>query len=216
MKIFYLLTYETESKIIGNSFPQCWHFIRGISKDEKTEFYTANDVFFEGDINKMNQLKELYGLRMDRQAKVTDYLHCIVPIIPVINQRMLNLFHEYKEGSYFTLPMTVIRKNEELKYFCYCTLNRYTEYIDYSRSIFRKNNIEFTGLKDFEDYKQKGYPDPVEIYFSKKEIADVDIFVLKRVNNGPDIFISEELAKRLEEENFTGQKIDKEIIAIVD
>ena len=216
MKKYYLWSECADTTIIGNSVPQCWHFIKKITADSKEDFYITDRAFMNGDIQKLIQLQPLYGIRMDRRAKITDFLSCIVPRFPIVNHRVLNLFQEYNAGKYFTLPITIIRNKEELLYFCYCCLNRFTEYVDFPKSIFRKQEGKITGINNLEEYKKLGYPDPIEIHIKKESIPYVDIFVLPGITYGPNFFISEELAKRLEDDNFTGQEINKDIIAIAD
>ncbi|MDE6656011.1 MAG: hypothetical protein K2J85_03370 [Anaeroplasmataceae bacterium] len=217
MKKYFKSTDCEDIKIIGNTFPQCHQFIKEIDRESKEDFYTADRTFLNGDINNLHQLRPLYGLKLDRRAKVTDHLVCIVPGVPVLNNRFIELLQQFKLGKYFTLPITIIEeKNKELHYFCFCCLNRFTDYVDFPSSIFRKHDAIVTHIKDFEDYKASDRPKPVEIRFNNKKVANFDVFKLQGITYGSDLFISEELADKLVKENITGIEIDRKTVAIVE
>lgn len=217
MKKYFKCTDSEDLQIIGNTFPQCYQFIKGIDRESKEDFYIANKIFLNDDVNNLHLLRPLYGLRLDQRAKVTDHLICIVPGVPVINNRFFELLQQFKLGKYFTLPITIIgKKNEMLHYYCFCCLNCLTDYVDYPSSIFRKRDTIVKHIKDFEDYKALDRPKPVEIRFTKKGVEEFDVFKVPGITYGSDLFVSENLADRLVEEKITGIEIDRDTIAIAE
>lgn len=211
--MWYCLKNEADSSVMGD-FPQTSEYV-----GEAKEFLSKiTECSFR---NHLKQTHSINYIKLKSKAKYTDFICCLKHQNSglIISEKTYTILSNYKIYNVIFYN-SVLRKNAILKKYYFMRLaGNLTEYLDFSKSIFRiydkgKLSQEFMCLNLLDFQEKRINADSInplyvhELYF-KPEFYELnyDCIFLGELD-AVSILINEKLKTRLESEKLTGMVIE--------
>lgn len=229
MKKYILCQNSTNPKIIGWGYPQCAYFEKDISEYKKKIIYRVDNYFRKGNIEKIQKIKHLNGIRLSGDSKRTDILSCTMVSMPLLNNPARIVFENFNLGVHYFLPATITKRNKNFEYYFLYFNHKFVDYVDFPNSEFKLkkflseeccgiiNNLhslsEYYIRRDNEFMERSILIYPKKIILKEEFPEDIDMFGIQDIATY-DFYLSEALCEKIRESGITGIDIQNEYIAI--
>lgn len=213
MKKYFHLDRTSDTKIIGNYYPQCKALTKGYNNEAENSFY--NFAFHKG--RKVNFIPNLDGIIIHKTSRLTDVISCSVGPGSdlIISERFYNLLKSFKTSSIQYFDCYIYKGESRSKYIWVHFIYDLEKYVDYRDSLFTHPDEsllaeikEIASYKDFMDfYEQKDKFGFIKAKKISLNAAGPDFFVIGRFNQ--KAYISERLRGVILNEKITGIEINE-------
>lgn len=206
--MYYFIENDLDSKVSG----YVWHQQAACTTIVQAQMITSRQLY---------DLKPRLKFELEKRAKLTDFLHTLQSVRPVLMScKVKNIIEECKiiRHQYFDAKVLDQKGNEHLYFWLHLSDPEMIKNVDYNKSSFyieevwtRKGDVK---LKSYEDYQNAiSKLDVAELLSADKIVLSdkfdraLDLFTLLPLDN--KIYISEKLKNKLEAADVTGIKIIK-------
>lgn len=139
-KRYYLCDYSVEVDEIG-WFPQCHQFVDGISESQRQKFYRVDKAASQTKTKLAKDIRHLNGLKIFGWAKRTDILSCIVPAIPCLDEKTMNVFKNFDLGNHYFIPTKFDRRGKIFNYWFLYVANPVLQFLNYPECKFLERGL---------------------------------------------------------------------------
>lgn len=222
MKKYYLF----KDDIIGEDYPQCQNFKKGLSEQEIEEYYSFQKYYNAPDETFPPTMPVLRGYRLAGRTKLTDFVSHAMSTLLLVSPKALSILEKFNLGTYKTIPTEIVKRGVPYEYHFLYIVSGLFKYLKFEEFEFQDVTttppgvIRFNSIDEFKEWRASipifvGFSYPIKIVLKAGAPTDLDIIRIPAINTGIYYF-SERLKAECEKNNLTGYCFGNEVELIIE